>query len=237
MTDNIFETPQTPEVKFEDLVGEGKKYADNNAAAKAIAEKDAFIARLLEEARRKEADLQAALNTKAFEDRMTALEQAQLAEHREPPQREATTAPTTPQLDVEDVVQKAIEAREQANSRSRNLIAVKDKLTEVYGAEFPNRVKARAAELNISMDKLNAMAAETPQAFFALIGLNEQRPVDNTAPPATRHNSAAFAPEVGKKNNAYYQNLRKTNPALYWTPAVQMEEYQELKRQGEQFGL
>lgn len=236
MTGNIFETPATPEVKFEDLVGDGKKYADNNAAAKAITEKDAFIARLLEEARRRDEDIKAAANTKAFEDRMTALEQAQLAERREPLPREATPATVTPQLD-EEAVFALMEKREQANARTRNLIAVKDKLTEVYGAEFPNRVKARAAELNISIGQLNAMAAETPQAFFALIGLTSQKPVDNTAPPATRHNSASFAPEVGKKNNAYYQNLRKTNPSLYWTPAVQMEEYQELKRQGEQFGL
>lgn len=237
MTDNIFETPVTPAVAFEDLVGEGKKYADQPAVAKALTEKDAFIARLLEEARRRDEDIKAAANTKAFEDRINAIEQAQLAERREPLPREAAPAPqATPQLD-EEAVFALMEKREQASARSRNLINVKDKLTEVYGAEFPNRVKARAAELNISLGQLNAMAAETPQAFFALIGLNEQRPVDHTAPPATRHNTASFAPEVGKKNNAYYQNLRKTNPALYWTPAVQMEEYNELKRQGDQFGL
>lgn len=233
MTDIFSETI----VQFEDLVGEGKKYADNPAVAKAIVEKDAFIARLLEEARRKEVDLQSALNTKAFEDRMSALEQAQLAERREPPQREATQPPT-PQVDIEDTVQKAIEAREQVNARNRNLINVKDKLVEVYGAEYPQRVKARAAELNISMERLNEMAADTPSAFFALIGLDSKRPVEDVAPPATRHNSAAFIPNSGKKDNAYYQNLRKTNPSVYWTPAVQMEEYKELQRQGpEAFGL
>lgn len=227
MTDNLFNSETT--AKLEDLVGEGKKYADNDAAAKAIVEKDAFIARLLEEARRKEADLQAAINTKAFEDRMSALEQAQLTERREPPQREVT-APTP--VDIEDVVQKAINDREQANNRTRNLMAVKDKLTEVYGPDYSQRVKARAQELNITLDKLNQMAAETPSAFYALIGLEARRQSGDGAPPATQQNSAAFRPDTARKGNAYYTNLRKTNPAEYWTPRVQMEEYNELKRQG-----
>jgi DNA primase len=225
----------TTEAKFEDLVGEGKKYSDQDAAAKAIVEKDKFIARLLEEKRKLEEDHRAALNTQAFEDRIKALEAAKSIEAREPTPAPVTSAPTTP-VDIEGTVQKAIEQREQAQQRTRNLMNVKDKLTETFGAEYPNRVKARAQELNISMDRLNALAAETPSAFFALIGLGDNRSPDNVAPPATRQNSAAaFSPHTDRKNNAYYSNLRKTNPTVYYSPKVQMEEYNELKRQGDAF--
>jgi hypothetical protein len=80
------------------------------------------------------------------------------------------------------------------------------------------------------------MAAETPTAFYALIGLGNERTPDNVAPPATRQNTAAaFAPNTDRKNNAYYSNLRKTNPNVYYSPKVQMEEYNELKRQGDAF--
>lgn len=236
MTDNLFTNETTVEPTLEAVMGEGKKYSDQAAVAKALAEKDAFIARLLDEARRKEADLQAAVNTKAFEDRIKALEAEQSTQRPEPTVREVTPqAATLP--DIEATVQKAIEDREAANIRSRNLINVKEKLTEVYGEEFPTRVKQRAAELNISLAKLNEMAAETPSAFYALIGLDTQRRPSDAAPPQTRMNTAATPPTHGQKNNAYYQNLRKTNPALYWTPAVQMEEYRELTRQGDAFGL
>jgi len=224
----------TVDARFEDLVGEGKKYGDQEAAAKAIIEKDKFIARLLEEKRRLEEDHQAALNTKAFEDRIKALEAAQMTE-REPPALPPVSQPQATPVD-EDAVLALLEKREQAQKRTRNLMDVKDRLEQVYGAEYPNRVKARAQELNISMDRLNAMAAETPTAFYALIGLGNDRPTDNVAPPATRQNSAAaFTPNTDRKNNAYYSNLRKTQPAVYWSPKVQMEEYNELKRQGDAF--
>lgn len=235
MTD-IFTNETTVEPKLEDFVGEGKKYADQHAVAKALVEKDNFIARLQEEARRKEEDLRNANNTKAFEDRLKAMEAAQLAERTEPPVREATPPPQ-PSID-EAAIQALMDKREAANTRNRNLMNVKDKLTSVYGEDFPTRVKARAAELNISLGQLNEMAAETPNAFYALIGLDQQKTPDNSAPPQTRVNTAGFTPQSGEKNNAYYSNLRKTNPNLYWTPAVQMEEYNELKRQGpEKFGL
>lgn len=236
MTDNLFDNQTNVVPALDEIMGEGKKYSDAAAVAKAIAEKDAFIARLLEEARRKEADLQASLNTKAFEDRLKAIEAAQSTERPEPSVRDVTP-PSAPLPDIEDVVQRAIADREATNTRTRNLLNVKDKLTSVYGEDFATRVKSRAAELNISLAKLNEMAAETPSAFYAVIGLDVQRTPDNPAPPQTRVNSAAQTTNHGVKNNAYYQNLRKTNPSLYWTPAVQMEEYNELKRQGDQFGL
>jgi hypothetical protein len=224
----------TVEPKFEDLVGEGKKYSDQDAVAKAVAEKDRFIARLLEEKRKLEDDHRAALNTQAFEDRIKALEAAKLIERQEPTPAPVTQPHATP--DIEDVVQKAIEQREQAHKRTRNLMEVKDKLTEVFGADYPNRVKARATELGMSMDRLNVLAAETPSAFYALIGLGSERRPEDVAPPATRQNTAAaFTPNAGKKNNAYYSNMRKANPAQYWSPATQMEEFNELKRQGDAF--
>jgi hypothetical protein len=224
----------TVEPKFEDIVGEGKKYADQDAAAKAIIEKDKFIARLLEEKRRIEEDHRAALNTQAFEDRIKALEAAKMTE-REPQAPLPVSQPQTAPVD-EDAVLALLEKREQAQKRTRNLMDVKDKLINVYGEDYPNRVKARAQELNISMDRLNAMAAETPTAFYALIGLGNERTPDNVAPPATRQNTAAaFAPNTDRKNNAYYSNLRKTNPNVYYSPKVQMEEYNELKRQGDAF--
>jgi hypothetical protein len=60
----LFET--TPQVTLDTFVGEGKKYKDNDAVAKALVEKDNFIARVLEEKRQLEADHRAALNQKAL---------------------------------------------------------------------------------------------------------------------------------------------------------------------------
>lgn len=230
MTD-IFTEP-TPTPTLEDFMGEGKKYSDGNAVAKALSEKDAFIARLLEEKRQLEADHRASLNTQAFNDRIRALEAAQV-ERVEPTPPPTALPASTPSID-EATVQRLIDERERQNQRTRNLMQVKDKLTETFGDDYPNRVKARAKELGLSMDRVNEMAAETPTAFYAMLGLD--RPAvspDNVAPPATRQNSAAaFAPNAGVKGNSYYSNLRKTNPKEYWSPRVQMEEYNELKRQG-----
>jgi hypothetical protein len=228
MTD-IFEEPKvTP--KLEDYVGEGKKYADNDAAAKAIAEKDAFINRLLQEARQKEEALQQAINTKAFEDRIKALEEAKLAQREEPLQREATP-PVAPQID-EEAIARVMAKREAENNRTRNLMSVQEKLTEVWGENYPSRVKARAAELNVPMEEVNRLAATSPSALFALLGATPQRPAGDVAPPPSRQNTAAFAPDVAVRGNKYYTELRKTKPAEYFSPRIAAEEYNALKTLG-----
>lgn len=232
MTDNIFEdkTPSNP--SLDDFMGEGKKYSDPNAVAKALVEKDAFIQRLIEEKRRMEEDLLAEANKKAFEDRIKALEQAQLTERMETPPREVTPPPTPiDPAKIEEMVQRTMTEREAQNARSRNLMVVKDTLTEKLGEDYTRHVKTRAAELGMSMEQLNQMAANTPQAFLALVVPSERAP-DNVAPPATRHNSAAFTPQTNTRGNKYYSEMRKTNPSKYFTAAVQLEEFQELKRQG-----
>jgi hypothetical protein len=224
---DLFET--TPQVTLDTFVGEGKKYKDNDAVAKALVEKDNFIARVLEEKRQLEADHRAALNQKAFDDRIKALEQAQTLQ---PEPSVTQVAPPTPNVDIEDVVQKAIAQREAQNLRTRNLMEVKDKLIETLGDDYANKVKNRAQELHISMEKLNEMAADAPNAFFALIGLAPRAQSMEVAPPATRHNAAAFAPTTTEKANAFYSQLRKEKPTEYWSPRVQMEEYNQLKKLG-----
>lgn len=233
MTDtNIFEAPTG--VTINDLVGDGKKFKTADDLAKAKIESDAFIARILEEKRQLEADHRAALNLQAFQDRINALEAAQV-ERREPtPPPTATPAPPAPAGVDEETVQRLIAEREAQNQRTRNLMEVKDKLTSVFGEDYPNRVKARVRDLGISMDQANKMAADTPAAFYAMLGLDRAAPsIENPAPPQTQQNSAAaFVPGTGGKGNSYYQKLRKEKPAEYWSPRVQMEEFNELKRQG-----
>lgn len=221
---------------FTDLVGEGKKYSDPDAAAKALVEKDRFIQRVLDEKRQLEADLKAQINFQAFDDRMKALEAARLTEHREPTPAPVSTPASVEPADLEDKIAKALADREQQTIRSRNLITVKDTLVEKLGNDYPTRVKARAKELGISLDRLNQIAAETPNAFFTLIGLtNSPQRVDNVAPPASQHNPAAFVPESNRKNYAYFQQMRKERPGEYHTPRVQQEEMKEAIRQGAAF--
>jgi len=230
MTDNIFETPAT--MKLDDLMGDGKKYSDQDAVAKALVEKDTFIQRLIDEKRQLEETFRERENARAFDDRIKALEQAQLTERTEPPAREVT--PPQPSVDpakIEEMVQRSIAEREAQNIRSRNLITVKDTLTEKIGEDYTKYVKQRAAELNIGMDQLNQMAANTPQAFLALV-LPSDRTPESVAPPASRVNPAAFTPQTNSRGNKYYSEMRKSDPTRYFTPAVQMEEFQELKRQG-----
>lgn len=228
MTQDIFEIKPT----LDQFVGEGKKYSDNDAVAKALVEKDQFIQRLQEEARRREEDFRQAENTRAYEDRIKALEAAQV-ERREPtPPPTATPAPASAGVD-EEAVQRIIEQREAQNARTRNLMQVKDKLTETFGEDYPNRVKARAQELGMEMAQLNQLAASNPSAFYAMLGLDRQAtPSGDTAPPLSRVNPAAFVPASGEKGNKHYSELRRTKPSEYWSPRVQMEEYNALKRLG-----
>jgi hypothetical protein len=220
----------TPEPTLDDYVGEGKKYSDLTAVAKALAEKDRFIAQLQEENRQREAAIQAAQNTKAFEDRIKALETAQTLSP-EPPAAQVAP-PATP--DVEDIVQKAIAAREAANVRTRNLMEVQNKLINTLGQDYSSKVKQRASELHIDMNRLNELAATSPSAFYAMIGLNSgNQPSGSVAPPVSNVNSAALNINTsGEKGNSYYTNLRKEKPGEYFTARIAAEEYNQLKKLG-----
>ena len=236
---DIFDAPPAIETidpakdYLSEYVGEGKKFADAAALARAKAESDAFIKRILDEKRLLEEDLKTRTNYQEFIDQMKTVQKAPVAPNQETPPVQVT--PPSVEPDLEKRVAEAIEKREADNTRTRNLIDVQQKLIETYGNDYANRVKSRAQELGIPVAWLNDAAAKSPQAFYAMIGLQKPQEPNTRQVPSSVNTAAMMAPGSNTKNWAYYNNLRKTNPVQYNSKQVQAEMWEQAKKLGPDF--
>lgn len=218
-----------------ELVGEGKKYKTEADLAKALVHSQAHIQRLEAEAAERREVGETRERVAAFEARMAALETARKTEDNPPRVGDPDPKPPseTPEQ-LEARLLKLIDQRDAKAVRDRNLISVREKLVETLGENYAHRVHQRAAELGMDVKELNELAATKPQAFLALVTpTTNSRPVDVAPPPSTR---SGFVPQTGgKRNYAYYQAMRKSNPAQYASQSVQNQEMKDALEQGEDF--
>jgi DNA polymerase III alpha subunit (gram-positive type) len=83
------------------------------------------------------------------------------------------TQNTTASVDEEtlkSLVEQTLTQREKDNTVQQNLSQVDKELESSFGTEAAATVQKKAQELGMSMDRLRDIAAESPSAFFTLIG-------------------------------------------------------------------
>lgn len=228
---DIFETPAIDPNKdyYTELVGEGKKFADNAALARAKVESDLFIKRVLDEKRQVEEDLKTRINMQDFLDRVQTPPVQPAAEPVTTP-AQAQASELTP-TQIEQIVQQQIATREAEQLRSRNLLTVQGRLQDALGANYSEQVKQRARDLGLDIQYFNDTAARSPQAFFELMGLNRPREELPTLP-----RGASNPPNLqsGVKNFAYFNKMRKDDPVTY-SRYGQKEEWELAKKMGPAF--
>lgn len=232
---NVFDenTPPTPPTPADQLIGEGKRYASVDVLAASKIEAD----RTIEQRNTELAELRAALAIEqAKREVLESLRQNPPAHQAEP--AKAATAP------VEEVDWSARIREEMARTRSEekvqgNVETVGSKLIEIYGTQekASEVVRQKAQELGVSVEFLQSVAAQSPKAFFTTVGIDQ--PALN-APSATHGNvntAALGSSQVGVKQGsyAYYENIRKTNPTLYFSPKVQNELHAQARKLGDAF--
>lgn len=222
---------QTPDVKYEDLVGEGKKYVDNDTVAKALVHKDSFIEQLKRENAEARKALQERINMEQF---LAKLEAAKAPTPKEPPTPGDTSQEKPASAVTHDDIARMLEEREAKSKREANLRTVEDKLRETLGSDYKRRVQEKALALKVDTKWLTDVASRNPDAFYELMGLNRQQPADGFSPPPR---SALTAPpsQSNKKDYAYWQKvLREKGEGHYFSIPVQQERWKALQEMGEQ---
>jgi hypothetical protein len=237
MTVSVFDE-SAPKASLDDLVGEGKKYSNPDELAKAYANAAAYIDQLKSETQGLREDLS---------QRQTAaeiLEEIRKGAQSPAPRSEVGTppadTPATPPSD-EDLVKRIREvtnAEREAEKVRKNAEEVSNRMLELYGEKANDVVREKAQALGVSVDFLRDVAARSPAAFFATVGIEATK-----TPPATTHkndvnplglsNQRGGATKEGTK--AYYDDIRKSNPTLYWTPKIQNQMFKDAKRLGDVF--
>jgi len=145
---------------------------------------------------------------------------------------------TTPKLSEEDLkslVEQTLSQREKDQLVKSNLEFVDKELANTFGTEAKAAVEKKAAELGMSLERMQEIAAESPNAFFALIG--EQKKSFNPMVQGSVRTEGVNMQASTERDWSYYQKLRRENKNLYYTPKIQQQLMDDKMRLGDKFGL
>lgn len=148
---------------------------------------------------------------------------------------EGNTQPQVSEDILKSLVEQTLTARDKEAVVKQNLSIVDQELEKSYGTEAPAFVKKKAEELGLSLQRMQELAAESPSAFFSLIGEPKKsfQPIVQGSVRTEGVNLQASS----DRNWAYYQKLRRENKNLYYTPKVQQQLMEDKSRLGDKFGL
>lgn len=237
MADDIFgDQPLNDAVSLDTLVGEGKKYKDVDALAKAYANLDNFV----EEVKRDNATLRAERDAKAFQNAQGNQEQARQPDPANTPSE--TPKPQVNEKDLRTLVSEVMEDTINSRRLAENVETTAAKMIEIYGSASAAQqaIINKARELGVTPDWLRDASARSPQAFFVTMGVDPSNggPRQNRSTPAP-HSDVRIIPDVNGNNNGrnynYYQELRKTNKAAYYSANVQAEMQKNARELGDAF--
>jgi hypothetical protein len=222
---------------LEEYVGEGKKFKDAAALAKAKAEADAFIERLKNENKGLRGQLNQQVTLEAVLDK---LNKAKNTDGEPPPNNQSgdNKPKEVTEDDIEKLLDRRLTERERQTLAKSNETEATDALVAKFGSleQAKAQIRQKAAELELKPEELRAMAQTRPKAFLTLMGVGQTQRQSHNPPPRSTVNSVTegFNP-TGERTKKYYDNLKKTDPKLYWTPKVQNEIHAQALRLRERF--
>lgn len=232
MTD-LFTDDQTVNVSFDDLVGEGKKYKTPEDVAKALVEKDRFITQLQDENATARQELRSRTNLEEIVERLKPAGNPPNDSEISQPPRQEPIVEQKPE-DLEATVLALLQAERQKDAKAKNLETAHSGLRERFGADYKQTLRSIVSELGVSEQFVSDLAASSPAGFLKLVDSvrapDDKRPV---TPPTSR--DPVIPTSSGRRNKAYYDELRRTDINKYLTPRIQNQYHQDAIEQGDSF--
>lgn len=240
MTDDLFasgdQTSKQNEDLLAELVGENKKFKDVQALAKGKLEADQTIEQMktrLDELRED--------NKRLFEQRKTEttlqelvdkLKTQQPSSGTNTPVAENVNASLKPE-DYRDMARKEFQQLKAEEQSQANLNVVQQRLKDQYGDKYQTILSEQRDNLKLTAAQVNELARTSPEAFFRIMGMDA--PSQNNqfqSPPRSVQRSDSFAPSTNKRTWSYYQDLKKKDRALYYSPKI----YNQMLKDAEDLG-
>lgn len=248
MTDSLFtadDNQQIPEIDpnknyIEELVGETKKFKTVEDLARSVLHKDAFIERLKGETNGLRQELNTKLSMEEYVDKMRTRDQQ--PNRSETPVNEPNAGggndpdkPLRPE-DIEAIIDRRVSDRERARVQTQNQGFVRDKLIESFGPSYVSKLQEAGEALGLTPEDMDQMAKDRPKVFLKLVGA--EAPARAQTPSLFTPPSGAGNPPrtvTGDRTKSYYDEIKKSDPKRYWSPAVQNQIHQDAIRLGERF--
>lgn len=232
-------TPEQQESYLAKLIAaKGENWKDPEVLAKGKLEADGYIKNLEDQLAQMREDIQKQDYAKSL------LEELQSKAAPSTPAKPAmannennggtnTDGNTPPQVSediLKSLVEQTLTNRERESSVKQNLALVDQELEKTYGTEAPAAVQKKAQELGLTVKRLQEIAAESPTAFFNLIG--EPKKVSQPVVQGTVRTEGFNMSASTERNFEYYQALRRKKKSDYYAPAVQQQMFADAMRLG-----
>jgi len=143
---------------------------------------------------------------------------------------DGNTQPQVSEDTLKSLVERTLTERDRDNTVKQNLAFVDQELEKTYGTEAPAVVQKKAQELGLTVQRLQELASESPNAFFNLIG--EPKKSFQPIVQGSVRTEGVNMQSSSERNFDYYQKLRRENKSLYYTPKVQREMMADATRLG-----
>ena len=216
----------------------GENWKDPEVLAKGKLEADGYIKNLEDQLSELREDLKKQeYKNEVLDQLQSKAAETTAASNGEPNSSSTEEQNTTANLSEEDLkslVEKTLGQRELEAKVQGNLELVDKELEGSFGTEAKAQIEKKAAELGMSIDRLRDIAAESPNAFFALIGENK-RPANPMVAGSVRTEGVNMQSSTERDFN-YYQKLRRENRNLYYSAKTQQQMFEDKARLGEKFG-
>lgn len=142
--------------------------------------------------------------------------------------------PNDDSVDIEKLVESKLTQIEQNRMKQINREKVNELLSKIWGADTASNFNKLQRDLGMTREELTGLAERSPEAFFRVTGVKTDTPPPPVGiPPSTINMNAGGGSTV--RNNAYYRELKKTNPTQYFSAKVQMQMHQDAAALGEKF--
>lgn len=136
--------------------------------------------------------------------------------------------------EVETIILNKLKENKIAEKETDNFNMVEKKLQERYGDKYVTVLKEQQSLLGLSTDDVNVLAKKSPEAFFRIMGLNNQQSENFQTPPRSGQRNDSFAPKGQTKRDwSYYQEMKKANPKMYLEKNIAVQMHNDLMEMGE----
>lgn len=239
MADSLLPTDQiTPTITKEDIISKWKdKPTEELLAAKA--ESDIYINTLtarLDDLRKDYLELreqqQTGAQLKEFLDRM----ENRSTEQQPPINPQSEVQPGIKPEELEARIAHEIAKNRLAEKQAQNFDTIQAKLVETFGNDYQAQYKNRLDSLGLTREFADDLARNHPTVFVKTFGLETQSTSPSTTPRSSQR-PTTFAPNTPKRDWAYYQEMKKSNPRLYLDPKIAIQMHADAEALGDDFGM
>lgn len=207
-----------PEKSYlEQLVGDGRKFKDQEALARGKYEADVYVKTL-----ERKLDQVTTDYLEAKENAISKVEFEQLlnklSSGEKPIVPDVQKKPEVDLSQLDSLVDNRLKAFENTKKQEENYRMVKTKLAETFGSNLENHL----SELGISGEEAAQLAKTNPNLLLKALGVDQQpKQPGFQAPP---RNTSGFTPKPAQKRTwSYYQDLKNKNPNLWLDPKINVQ--------------